>query len=36
MIEERYLSSNQDEKRYKIIIVGDSSVGKTAMFWRFT
>jgi Ras-related protein Rab-1A len=36
MIEDRYLSSNKDEKRYKIIIIGDSNVGKTALFWRFT
>lgn len=36
MIEDRYLSSNKDEKRYKIIIVGDSNVGKTALFRRFT
>ncbi len=36
MIEDRYLSTNKDEKRYKIIIIGDSNVGKTALFWRFT
>lgn len=36
MIEERYLSNNKDEKRYKVIIIGDSNVGKTALFWRFT
>ena len=35
-MEDRYLSNNMDEKRYKIIIVGDSNVGKTALFWRFT
>ena len=35
-MEDRYLSNNKDEKRYKIIIVGDSNVGKTALFWRFT
>lgn len=36
MIEDRYLSTNKDQKRYKIIIIGDSNVGKTALFWRFT
>ena len=36
MIEDRYLSVNKDEKKYKIIIIGDSNVGKTALFWRFT
>lgn len=36
MIEERYLSNDKNVKRYKIIIIGDSNVGKTALFWRFT
>lgn len=35
MIEERYLSYGE-EKKYKFILVGDSNVGKTALFWRFT
>jgi GTPase SAR1 family protein len=35
MIEERYFSSNS-EIRYKIILVGDPYVGKTALFWRYT
>ena len=35
MIEERYLSYG-DQKKYKFILVGDSNVGKTALFWRFT
>lgn len=25
-----------DDARYKIILVGDVSVGKTALFWRYT
>jgi Ras-related protein Rab-18 len=24
-----------EEKRYKFVLVGDSNVGKTALFWRF-
>lgn len=36
MIDNQYLSNNKDEKKYKIIIVGDSDVGKTSLFWRFT
>jgi small GTP-binding protein len=35
MIEDTYLSSDRGGKGYKIIIVGDSNVGKTALFWRF-
>ena len=31
---ERFLSFGE-ERRYKLILVGDSSVGKTALFWRF-
>lgn len=34
MMEERYLSFGE-EKKYKFILVGDSNVGKTALFWRF-
>lgn len=34
MAEERFLSFGE-EKRYKLILVGDSNVGKTALFWRF-
>lgn len=30
------MSNDKNVKRYKIIIVGDSNVGKTALFWRFT
>jgi GTPase SAR1 family protein len=29
-------SSTTDELKYKIIIVGDSSVGKSALFMKFT
>lgn len=29
------MTSNTEEKRYKVIVVGDSNVGKTALFWRF-
>ena len=29
-----YLTFGQ-EKKYKLILVGDSNVGKTALFWRF-
>lgn len=36
MIEDQFLSNNKDEKKYKIIIVGDCDVGKTSLFWRFT
>lgn len=32
---ERYLIGS-DDARYKVILVGDVSVGKTAMFWRYT
>ena len=32
---ERFLIGGNGE-RYKIILVGDVSVGKTALFWRFT
>lgn len=32
---ERFLIAGNDT-RYKIILVGDVSVGKTALFWRFT
>lgn len=32
---ERFLVGN-DDARYKVILVGDVSVGKTAMFWRYT
>lgn len=31
---ESYLTFGQ-EKKYKYILVGDSNVGKTALFWRF-
>ena len=34
MIEERYFSSTGDVK-YKIIMVGDPYVGKTALFWKY-
>lgn len=29
-------SSTTDELKYKIILVGDSSVGKSALFMKFT
>ena len=32
---ERFLIGG-NETRYKIILVGDVNVGKTALFWRFT
>jgi GTPase SAR1 family protein len=35
MAEDRLLSFGE-EKKYKFILVGDSNVGKTALFWRFT
>lgn len=35
MIEERYYAANS-EKKFKIILVGDPYVGKTALFWRYT
>lgn len=25
-----------EEEKYKIILVGDVNVGKTALFWRYT
>ena len=34
MIEEKYLSQ-AEEPKYKIIIVGDPYVGKTALFWKY-
>ena len=34
IMDERYLSFGE-EKKYKFILVGDSNVGKTALFWRF-
>jgi GTPase SAR1 family protein len=35
MADDKALSFS-DEKKYKFILVGDSNVGKTALFWRFT
>lgn len=34
MIDERFLS-NGSEKRYKYVLVGDSNVGKTTLFWHY-
>ena len=32
---ERFIAGG-DDARYKIILIGDVNVGKTAMFWRYT
>lgn len=34
MLEERYFSSG-NEPRFKIIMAGDSHVGKTTLFWKY-
>jgi GTPase SAR1 family protein len=34
MLEERYFA-NGSEPRFKIIMVGESGVGKTTLFWKY-
>ena len=29
-------NDNKESPRYKIILVGDVNVGKTALFWQYT
>ena len=35
MIEEKYITA-QEALKYKLIMVGDPCVGKTALFYRYT
>lgn len=34
-MDDRFLSFGE-EKRFKFIIIGDSNVGKTTLFWKYT